>query len=82
MASFEEIADEIIVVGNDWPDEFRWDYIGKVFQEGFDQSNGDWVINMPIDNLFHENDAKYIKDFIFKQKISRQLHFQKKNLYS
>ncbi len=82
LASFEEIADEIIVVGNDWPDEFRWDYIGKVFQEGFDQSNGDWVINMPIDNLFHENDAKYIKDFIFKHKDKPAIAFPKRKIFT
>ena len=25
----------------------------EVFQNGFDQSSGDWVIHMDIDNFFH-----------------------------
>ena len=32
---------------------------------------------MPIDNLFHENDAKYIKDFIFKHKDKPAIAFPK-----
>ena len=34
---YKEFADEVIVVGDKWPVEFVWNYIGKVFQEGFDQ---------------------------------------------
>ena len=31
---YEELSDEVIVVGEDWPEEFEWDYIGKTFQNG------------------------------------------------
>ena len=50
-----------MIVGDDWPIEFKWDYIGKVFQEGFDKSYGDWVINLPTDMIFHENDLENLK---------------------
>lgn len=55
LACYEDFADEIIVTGNDWPDEFSWEHIGKTFNEGFKNSSGDWVIRMDIDYLFHEN---------------------------
>ena len=29
---YEDLADEVIIVGEDWPYEFRWDHIGKTFQ--------------------------------------------------
>ncbi len=56
LSCFEYFADEIIIVGKEWPYEFKWDYIGKVFQEGFEKCSGDWVINMPTDMFFHEKD--------------------------
>ena len=37
LSCFEYFADEIIIVGKEWPYEFKWDYIGKVFQEGFEK---------------------------------------------
>jgi len=55
---YDDFADEVIISGKSWPSEFNFDYIGKVFQDGFDQSTGDWVIHMDVDNLFHENDKK------------------------
>ena len=65
---YEEIADEVIVLGEDWPNEFKWDYIGKKFHEGFEQSKGDWVIRMDLDYFFHENDIEYIKNLLLKSK--------------
>ncbi len=56
LACYEDIADEVVCVGKDWPEEFSFELIGQKFQEGFDNSNGDWVIHMDIDNFFHEND--------------------------
>tara|TARA_B110000003_G_C16495499_1_gene475241 strand:+ start:117 stop:908 length:792 start_codon:yes stop_codon:yes gene_type:complete len=55
---YKFFSDEVVIVGEDWPYEFKWDYIGKVFQEGFDKAKGDWVINMPTDMFFHENDKE------------------------
>ena len=34
LACYEYFSDEIVIVGDDWPTEFKWDYIGKVFQRG------------------------------------------------
>ena len=49
---YKDLADELIIVGQDWPQEFKFSYIGEVFQEGFNKSTGDWVIHMDIDNFF------------------------------
>ena len=61
MNCYEDFADEVIVSGKDWPYEFTWDYIGKTFQNGFNQANGDWALRMDIDYFFHENDFDKIK---------------------
>ena len=53
----QDFSDEVIVKGQNWPEEFKWDLIGKTFQEGFEESAGDWAIRMDIDYFFHE---KYI----------------------
>ena len=53
---YEELADEVIIVGDKWPNEFSWEEIGKTFQEGLDKSSSDWVIRMDIDYFFHEKD--------------------------
>ena len=64
LACYQDIADEIIVVGENWPYEFSFDLIGKVFQEGFEKSSGDWVIRMDLDYFFHENDLSKIRKFL------------------
>ena len=61
LQCYNDIADEVIVVGEDWPDEFDWSHIGKTFQEGFDKATGDWVIRMDLDYFFHENIFKIRK---------------------
>ena len=33
MKCYEDFADEVIVVGKDWPYEFSWDYIQTVFKK-------------------------------------------------
>ena len=63
---YEELSDEVIVVGEDWPEEFEWDYIGKTFQNGFNKCSGDWVIRMDLDYFFHEKDFSYIRKFLKK----------------
>ena len=35
LACYEDLADEVIIVGEDWPDTFSWPYIGQTFQKGF-----------------------------------------------
>ena len=32
---YEDFADELTIVGKNWPEEFSFDYIGQVFQESF-----------------------------------------------
>ena len=64
LSCYEYFADEVVIKGKDWQYEFQWDYIGKVFQQGFDSSTGDWVINMPIDMMFHQKDVKKLRDML------------------
>ena len=40
LECYEDFADEVIVVGQTWPKEFSFEYIGSVFQDGFNKSNG------------------------------------------
>lgn len=61
MACYHDLADEVIVTGQDWPEEFEWDHIGKTFQEGYEQATGDWVIRMDLDYLFHHRDLMRIR---------------------
>jgi hypothetical protein len=64
LQCYNDIADEVIIVGEDWPDEFDWSHIGKTFQEGFDKATGDWVIRMDLDYFFHENDIAKIRKML------------------
>lgn len=61
MASYQDIADEIVEVGKDWPKEFKWDYIGQQFQNAYEMCTGDWVIHADLDYIFHENDIDRIR---------------------
>lgn len=72
---YEELADELIIVGEEWPDEFRWDHIGKTFQKGFDKCSGDWVIRMDLDYFFHEKNFSQIKKILFKNIDSPAIAF-------
>lgn len=72
---YEELADEVIVVGKNWPYEFSWDEIGKTFQEGLDKSSSDWVIRMDIDYFFHEKDFDKIRNALEKFKNYPALAF-------
>ena len=51
---YNQVADEVVVVGDNWPHNFSWDYIGKTFQEGYDKCSSDDM--MDIDYFFHQND--------------------------
>jgi len=62
LSCYEDLADEVVRSGENWPYEFSWDYIGKVFNESYEKATGDWVIRMDLDYFFHENDFKKIKE--------------------
>ena len=53
---YEDFCDELIVVENYLKEEFRFEDLGKMFQDGYEKASGDWVIKMDIDTLIHEND--------------------------
>ena len=57
---FTDFSDELIIKGKDWPYEFKWDYIGKNFESGIREANGDWVIVMALDFFFHERFKKIL----------------------
>lgn len=62
LECYQIITDDIVIVGQDIQEEFKWDELGKMFQNGFDQSEGDWVFNLSVDMFLHEKDIdKLIK---------------------
>ncbi len=61
LECYEDLADEVVRSGENWPYEFEWDYIGKVFNESYEKADGDWVIRMDLDYFFHEKDFKKIR---------------------
>ena len=72
---YDYFADEVQIVGQNWPEEFKWDYIGKVFQEGFEKCNSDWVMRMDIDYFIHE---KYKKKLCMRIRMQRNKKLQEK----
>jgi len=62
LACYGELADEVVSSGENWPYEFSWEYIGKVFNESFQKATGDWVIRMDLDYFFHQKDFKKLRD--------------------
>ncbi len=66
LECYEDFADELVIVGEDWPYEFKFDKIGQIFQEGFEKSTGDWVIRMDLDYFIHESDLSKIKNILSK----------------
>ena len=35
LECYEDLADEIVITGDNWKYDFSWEQIGKFFQEGF-----------------------------------------------
>ena len=63
---YKDFADEVVITGQDWPEEFKWDLIGKVFHQGFEESSKDWAIRMDLDYFFHENDKQKLYRYLKK----------------
>ena len=82
MSCYQEFADEVVTVGENWPEEFEWDLIGKIFQEGFDKSTKDWVIRMDLDYFFHENDITQLRKSLEKFNNFPAISFPISNFYS
>ena len=51
---YSYFSDDVFTVGDDWEEEFKWNKIGEVFQQGFDLAEGDWVLNIALDMFLHE----------------------------
>lgn len=79
---YEDLADEVIVVGQDWPENFEWDHIGKTFQQGFDLCSSNWVIRMDIDYFFHQRDFKKIRKALDRYKDSPVIAFPQYQFFS
>ena len=71
LSCYEDLADEVVRSGENWPYEFTWDYIGKVFNESYKKASGDWVIRMDLDYFFHEKDFSYKKLNLFLNSIKQ-----------
>ena len=82
LQCYREFADEVVVVGEDWEYEFSFDHIGKTFQQGFEESSGDWVIKMDIDTVFHENDFDKLRSYLYKYKDVPGLCLTKKQIFT
>lgn len=61
LECYNHFADEVVTEGKDWPTEFSWEYIGEIFQKGFDNSTCDWVMRMDIDYFLHEKHKKKLR---------------------
>lgn len=66
LTCYNDLADEVIITGENWPKEFSWRHIGETFQEGLDKASGEWVLRMDLDYFFHERDIKNIKKMLNK----------------
>jgi len=82
LECYKNFADEVVVVGEDFKEEFIWSDIGKMFTKGLQKSTGDWVIWMDIDNFFHEKDFKSLAEFISKNKTAPSIAFPKMQIFT
>jgi len=79
---YQELADEVVSSGEDWPYEFSWEYIGKVFNESFQKATGDWVIRMDLDYFFHEKDFVKLRKFLEKNFNKPAVAFPKNQFFT
>jgi hypothetical protein len=65
---YKNLADDVVVVGDDWPYEFDWNIFNKIYQDGFDRCSTDWVMRMDLDYFIHEDNFNKIYESIEKFK--------------
>ena len=82
LECYGSLADEVVIVGDDWPENFSWDYIGKTFQKGLDQCKSDWAIRMDIDYFFHEKDFIKIRKALDKYNSYPMIAFPQYQFFS
>ena len=64
LKCYEYYSDNIVKVGEDWEEEFTWKKIGQTFQEGFDKSDGDWVLNISLDMFLRKTDKDKLLSYL------------------
>lgn len=79
---YNDVADEVIVVGDNWPHDFSWDHIGKTFQEGYDKCTSDWIIRMDIDYFFHQKDISNLRNALLKYSDYPALAFPQYQIFT
>ena len=79
---YEDLGDEVIITGKDWPIEFSWEQIGNYFHEGFEKATSDWVIRMDLDYFFHEKDLSKIRTFLKKNDSSPVVSFPQYQIFT
>lgn len=77
MACYEDLADEVILNDEQWPDEFNWPLIGQTFQRAYEQCTGDWVIHADLDFFFHEKDFNDIRNALANHNEAPAISFWK-----
>lgn len=77
LACYNDLADEVVIEGGHWPQEFNWKYIGQTFQKGYQAAYGDWVIHADLDFLFHEHDFPKIRGALREASMSPAVSFYK-----
>jgi len=74
---YNDFADEVIITGEDWKEEFSWEYIGETYQEAFDKTTGDWVLSMALDMFIHESYKNKLRESLEKFKEFPAVSFPK-----
>ncbi len=65
---YQSISKDLVIVGEDWPEEFDWGVFNKIYQSGFDKCKGDWVIRMDLDYFIHDEDIEALYSVLEKYK--------------
>src|SRR3990167_8362377 len=77
MACYRDLADEVVEVKDEWPEEFTWPLIGQMFQKGYERATGDWVIHADLDYFFHEKSFDDIRRVLEQNSEKPALSFYK-----